>query len=78
MLIVFSIWILWSICGALFAAYLFNIKPASSVNELSSNKFKVGLVLMISGPALIFAVFAIWVEDKISPFVRRFINWLLD
>jgi len=78
MLWIFSIWMIWVVCGILFAAYLFDIKPAGSINELSSSKLKIGLILMMSGPALIFAVFAIWVEDRISPFVRRFINWLVD
>jgi len=78
MLWIFSIWLIWLTGGVLFAAYLFDIKPAGSIRELSSNKFKIGLILIMSGPAFILAVFAVWVEDKVSPPIRHFINWLID
>ena len=73
-----SVWMLWCICGTVFGAYLLDMKSASSIKELSSSKLKIGLILIMSGPAFILGVLAIRIEDKVSLFVGRFIDWLVD
>jgi len=73
-----SILVVWAAVGVFFADYLFDIKSAGSIKELSSNKLKIGLILIISGPAFILGVLAAWIEDKVSLLGGRFINWLVD
>jgi len=75
---VVSIWMLWTTCGIIFATYVFDTKNISRVNEISPNIFKRGLILLMMGPAFILAILALWIENKLSLPIRRFINWLLD
>ena len=78
MLIMFSILMLWGVCGMLFGIYILHTKNISNMSEISSNVFKRGLVLFLTGPVFILAILVVWIENKLSLPLRKFINWLLD